>query len=50
MPFYIINSIEIAQELFNKRAKINSDRKMGYMIMELYVSYLIRILSFSHLL
>ncbi|CAG7853101.1 SubName: Full=Uncharacterized protein {ECO:0000313/EMBL:CCA72098.1} [Serendipita indica DSM 11827] len=35
MPFYIINSLEIAQELCNKRAKLNSERKIGYMIMNL---------------
>ncbi|CAG7852153.1 SubName: Full=Uncharacterized protein {ECO:0000313/EMBL:CCA72098.1} [Serendipita indica DSM 11827] len=35
MPFYIINSLEIAQELFNKRAKLNSERRIGYMIMNL---------------
>ncbi|CAG7852173.1 SubName: Full=Uncharacterized protein {ECO:0000313/EMBL:CCA75453.1} [Serendipita indica DSM 11827] len=33
--FVIVNSFEIAQELFNKRAKFNSDRNVGHMIMKL---------------
>ena len=37
MPFYIINSLEMAQELCNKRVKINSDRKIGYMVKSLFV-------------
>lgn len=35
MSFYIINSLDVAQELLNKRAKFNSDRRIGYMIMQL---------------
>ncbi|CAG7853103.1 SubName: Full=Uncharacterized protein {ECO:0000313/EMBL:CCA75454.1} [Serendipita indica DSM 11827] len=35
VSFYIINSLDVAQELLNKRAKFNSDRRIGYMIMQL---------------
>ncbi|CCA72716.1 related to O-methylsterigmatocystin oxidoreductase [Serendipita indica DSM 11827] len=35
MPFFILNSLSIANELLIKRTNINSERKVGYMVNEM---------------
>ncbi|KAG8816971.1 hypothetical protein FRC19_011676, partial [Serendipita sp. 401] len=32
MPFFIVNSFDMAHELLSKRIQVNSDRKIGYMV------------------